>query len=96
MHGLGIAPNGRDKIRRGKRASIFVEGRLQTSAKFSFDPGAAGCTISFDGLQTESIETHGIDALHALAQAIDIDTYLRGMGKQYDFYWATGEPYFDE
>ncbi|MGH8354289.1 MAG: hypothetical protein ACRERY_12300, partial [Pseudomonas sp.] len=62
---------------------------------FNFDPGAAGCTIEFDGLIERSIEVHGIDLIHALQLAADIDQYLKGMQSKYDFYWSTGEPYFE-
>lgn len=62
---------------------------------FKFDPGAAGCTIEFAGLLESSIEVHGIDSLHALTLAVDVDPYLKGMKNKYDFYWTTGEPYFE-
>lgn len=69
---------------------------VDDSANFSFDDGAAVCTIEFNGLNESSFEVHGIDSIHALALAVDIDTHLKGMSKKYDFYWLTGEPYFDE
>lgn len=62
---------------------------------FNCDPGAASCTIEFDGLRERSIEVHGIDLLHALQMAVDIDPYLKGMQNKYNFYWSTGEPYFE-
>jgi len=62
---------------------------------FRFDEGTAGCTIEFDGLDEDNIEIFGIDKLHALSQAVDIDRYLKGFTNKYDFYWVTGEPYFD-
>lgn len=68
----------------------------RTRGGTTLDPGAAACEIAFDGLGIENIELHGIDTIHALAQAIDIDKYLRGFEGRLDFYWPTGEPYFDE
>ncbi len=65
------------------------------SVSFNFDPGAASCTIEFDGLRERSIEVYGIDLIHALQVAVDIDPYLRGMQNKYNFYWNTGEPYFE-
>jgi len=59
------------------------------------DEGAAICTVHFDGLDEGSFDAHGIDPIHALAQAANIDGYLRAMTGKYDFYWPTGEPYFE-
>lgn len=68
---------------------------IEGAANFAFDIGAARCSIEFEGLPEPSIEMHGIDKLHALAQAVDVDVILKGMQKKYSFYWPTGEPYFD-
>ena len=65
--------------------------------KFKFDPGTAGCTIEFDGLpEGLTEEVFGADSVQALALAADIDPYLRGMRKKFDFFWLSGEPYFDD
>jgi hypothetical protein len=66
------------------------------AAQFNFDAGAAACTVQLEGEVMRHVEVHGIDALHALSQALDIDPLLRGLSDKYDFYWATGEPYFDD
>jgi hypothetical protein len=66
------------------------------TARFKFDAGAAACTIQLEGDVMRHVEVHGIDSLHALSQALDIDPLLRGLSDKYDFYWATGEPYFDD
>ena len=66
----------------------------QDMANFSFDDGASVCSVEYEGLNEPSIEIHGIDSIHALAQAADIDTLLRSMDSKYCFYWLTGEPYF--
>lgn len=66
------------------------------SRPFPVDDGATSCTISYEGLDERSVEVHGIDPIHALAQASDIDRYLRALTSKYDLYWPTGEPYFDE
>jgi hypothetical protein len=68
----------------------------RTADGTQLDEGAAACEIAFEGLGIESIEVHGADMVHALAQAVDIDVYLRGFAKKFDFYWPSGEPYFDE
>ena len=68
----------------------------EETAGFRVDHGAAVCTVEFHGLDESNIDVHGIDLLHALALAVDVDPYLKHMKKKYDFYWPTGEPYFDE
>ena len=62
----------------------------------ALDAGSAACEISFEGLGVENVEVYGIDTIQALALAVDIDPYIRGLSKNFDFYWPTGEPYFDE
>jgi hypothetical protein len=66
------------------------------TAGFSADTGSAACTVEFDGIEIGAIEVNGIDPLHALSLAIDVDAYLKGMKDRYEFYWATGEPYFED
>jgi hypothetical protein len=69
----------------------------ESMVNFKFDPGTAGCTIEFEGLPKELIEeVHGADSIQALALASDIDPYLKGLKKEYDFYWQDGSSYFDE
>jgi hypothetical protein len=68
----------------------------KNEVNFRFDEGTAGCTIEFDGLGEDNIEVFGIDRLHALSLSVDIDSYLKSMTTKYDFYWITGEPYFEE
>jgi len=65
------------------------------AADVAFDEGASICTIEFDGLDIGSIDVHGIDPLHALSLATDVDSYLRGLTATHDFFWPTGEPYFE-
>jgi hypothetical protein len=68
----------------------------RTASGVELDAQAAVCTISFEGLGIADVEVHGADSLHALAQASDVDRYLRGMSKKFDFFWPNGDPYFDE
>jgi hypothetical protein len=95
----------RDLLFSKKGSSAKVELRVRiglprvvnrTSTGVLLDPGSAVCTIVFEGLGIKDIEVHGVDTLHALAQAVEIDKYLRGMTKNLDFFWPSGEPYFDD
>ena len=68
----------------------------ESMVNFKFDPGTSGCTIEFDGLPEGNIDVHGVDTLHALKLATDVEPYLKGLEKKYDLYWSSGEPYFEE
>ena len=63
---------------------------------FKYAPGAAGCTIFFDGLPEFELTVHGVDRIQALELAADVDPVLRGLNRRkYDFFWDDGEPYFE-
>lgn len=68
------------------------------SADSRFDEGAAISIIELSGLAEPDVEIHGIDGIHALRQASDVDIVLRGVAKKngYQFFWPSGEPYFEE
>lgn len=84
----------RKKLTVRVRAPYLID---ESMVDFTFDPGTAGCTIEFDGLPEELTEqVYGADSVQALSLATDIDPYLKGLGKKYDFYWADGSPYFDD
>ncbi len=51
--------------------------------------------IVFEGIDVDDMEVYGADSVQALALATNIDGILRGMAKKFDFFWPTGEPYFD-
>lgn len=68
----------------------------EKSVNFKFDEGTSGCTVEFDGLSELNNEVFGVDKLHALSLAVDIDPCIKSMTKNYDFFWLDGEPYFDD
>ena len=69
----------------------------ENTVNFQIHPGASACKIEFDGLPKSLVEeVHGVDSIQALAFASDIEPYLKGLEKKYDFFWLTGEPYFEE
>jgi hypothetical protein len=41
-------------------------------------------------------EIYGADSIQALQLAVDIEPVLKRPSKRYDFYFPTGEGYFDE
>ncbi len=62
-----------------------------------FDEEAAGCTVEFDGLPSmKAHEMYGADSLQALQLAANVEPTLKSLGKKYDFFFPSGENYFDE
>ena len=67
------------------------------TVSFQVSPGTAVCTVEFDGLPDETLgDTYGADSLQALQLAADIEPVLKRLSHRYDFYFPTGEGYFDE
>lgn len=56
----------------------------------------ASCPIEWDGLFDRVADAKGIDLVQALQQASDIDSMLERLRTKYNFYWSSGEGYFDE
>ena len=67
------------------------------SVSFEVAEGTAVCAVKFDGITEETQgDTYGADSLQALQLAIDIDPVLKRLSERYDFYFPTGETYFEE
>lgn len=67
-----------------------------SDVNFEVSPGTASCRVEFNGLDEPPFIVHGADAIQALEFAVNIDPILRSMDKKYDFYFTSGEDYFDE
>jgi hypothetical protein len=64
---------------------------------FRPDADTAICTVQFDGIpDAYGGEIYGADSIQALQLAADIDPVLKRLTDRYDFYFPTGEGYFDE
>jgi hypothetical protein len=67
------------------------------SVSFEVAEGTSVCTVEFDGIPEETRgETYGADSIQALQLAAGIEPVLKRLSKRYDFYFPTGEGYFDE
>lgn len=60
------------------------------------DDEFASCPIEWDGLFDQVADAKGIDLLQALQQASNIDPMLDALKGKYNFFWPSGEWYFDE
>lgn len=74
-----------------------------SSVTFAVDAHTASCVVKFDGLPDGARQTlgadctvFGADSIQALQLAVDVDRVLRRLSSRYDFYFPTGEVYFDE
>ena len=67
------------------------------SVNFDVDEGTAGCSVEIVGLDNEFLEeVYGADLLQALQLAANVDPLLEHFRKKYDFFFSSGEPYFEE
>jgi hypothetical protein len=77
---------------------IYVPRHVQPgSALFRADQDTASCLVEFDGIADTTLgETYGADSLQALQLAADVEPILKRLALKYDFFFPTGEGYFDE
>ncbi len=63
--------------------------------KFPFDGAVAICRVEIEGLTERSFDVYGMDSLQAINLVYNIEKLIRRLSAEYDFYWSSGEPYFD-
>ena len=87
-------------VARGKPLTIRVFAPFAVEAgavNFDVGNGAAGCKYELDGLPEKIADTsYGADTLQALQLATNVDGILRALAKKYEFYFPTGEEYFED
>ncbi|KRA51102.1 hypothetical protein ASD77_15875 [Pseudoxanthomonas sp. Root65] len=67
------------------------------SVNFEVDGVVAGCRWELEGLPEKvSDTTYGADSVQALQLAANIDGVLAALRDKYDFYFRSGEPYFED
>jgi hypothetical protein len=67
------------------------------SVRFRVDADASSCIVEFDGIPDANTGAiYGADSIQALQLAVDIEPVLKRLSKHYDFYFPSGEGYFDE
>ena len=62
---------------------------------FSFDGVMFGCHVEIEGLNEPGFNIYGMDSLQAINLASSIESLIERLSRQYDFYWETGDPYFE-
>ncbi|WP_177224374.1 hypothetical protein [Pseudomonas citronellolis] len=68
----------------------------QSMVTFPVDGVVAICHVEIEGLEEQSFDVYGADSLQAVSLAADIEMLIERLSSKYDFYWSSGEPYFDE
>jgi hypothetical protein len=70
---------------------------IRIGVPYWVEEGVAACPVEWDGLfeKEQLADARGMDLLQALHFAADIDPLLDKLRAKYDFYWPSGEPYFD-
>ena len=68
----------------------------EDNSSFPVDGVASGCHVEVEGLDEAGFDLYGMDSLQAINLASNIDPFLERLSDKYDFFWITGEPYFEE
>ena len=68
----------------------------QDEVKYPVDGVLSKCHVEFEGLNEHSFDVFGTDSLQAINLASNIEVVLKRLSEEYDFFWATGEPYFED
>lgn len=66
------------------------------TAGYPFKQGDCRCYVEFDGLPERGFACEGVDGVQALVLALNFDPVLKHHQKKYAFYFADGEPYFED
>ena len=68
----------------------------ENDVTFPVDGVMSGCYVEVEGLDEPGFTLYGMDSLQAINLASNIDPFLERLSDKYDFFWITGEPYFEE
>jgi hypothetical protein len=67
------------------------------TVNFDVDGIVAGCSWELDGFPEKVSDTaYGADSVQALQLAANVDDVLASFRRKYDFYFPSGEPYFED
>lgn len=83
----------RKKLLVGVGAPMVV---TQDEVKYPVDGVMSKCHVEFEGMNEHSFDVFGADSLQAINLASNIEAVIERLSDKYDFYWDTGEPYFDD
>lgn len=79
-----------------KDSAVRKELIIRIGVPYTDETGIVKCPVEWDGLFENFADIGGMDSLHALHLATDVDSLLKKLQNKYDFFWEDGEPYFEE
>jgi hypothetical protein len=68
----------------------------QDDVDFPVDGTTSGCHVEIHGLDVSPFDVYGMDSLQAVSIASNIESLVKRLSDEFDFFWTTGEPYFEE
>ncbi|MGH9344780.1 MAG: hypothetical protein ACRD19_13605 [Terriglobia bacterium] len=68
----------------------------QDEVDFPVDGVVSICHVDMQGLDEHSFDVYGTDSMQAVNLASNIESLIKRLSDKYDFFWATGEPYFED
>jgi hypothetical protein len=82
----------RNRLTVGVCAPVVVS---QNEAQYPVDGVISQCHVEMEGLSEHSFDVVGTDSMQAVNLASNIEVVIKRLSDEYDFFWATGEPYFE-
>jgi hypothetical protein len=83
----------RKRLTVGLCAPVVV---AQNEVQYPVDGVMSKCHVEFEGLNEHSFDVFGTDSLQAINLASNIESVIKRLSQEYDFFWSTGEPYFED
>jgi hypothetical protein len=82
----------RNRLTVGVHAPAVVS---QQDVQYPVDGVMSKCHVEMEGLNEHSFDVIGTDSMQAINLASNIESVIERLSDEYDFFWATGEPYFE-
>ena len=82
--------------RRKLKVLVSAPSVVTQESEFPANGVIAMCHVEFEGLNEHSFDVCGMDSMQAVNLASNIESVIKRLSDKYDFFWATGGPYFEE
>jgi hypothetical protein len=81
-----------------KNSQVRKNLTIRVGVPYWVEDGLAACPVEWDGLfdKNEIADSRGMDLLQALHFAADTDSLMEKLRNKYDFYWPSGEFYYED
>jgi hypothetical protein len=68
----------------------------QGEVSFPVDGIMCCCTVELEGIDGQNLDYYGADSLQAVNLASNIEPILERLSDRYEFFWESGDPYFED